>query len=43
MNDLECHLKVFGFTLIIFGRPLKDFKQESGRANLGFRTVTLET
>ena len=29
MNDLEYHLKLFEFTLRIFGGPVKDFKQES--------------
>lgn len=29
VNDLEYHLKLFEFTLRIFGGPVKDFKQES--------------
>lgn len=37
MNDLECHLKVFGFTFRILGGPVKGFKQESDKSKCDFQ------
>ena len=38
MNDFECYLKVFGFTLRILGEPVKDGRHESDRRKFEFQS-----